>query len=58
MNALLAQIARLLPSFPTEPEDDGVAHQLMESAEACAGTNPHEAQELREAAAAYISVVR
>jgi hypothetical protein len=58
MNTLLQQIARFLPSFRAVREDDGVAHQLMESAEACAGTNPHDAQELRQAASAYLRVVR
>lgn len=58
MNTLLEQIARLLPVIPAVREDNGVAHQLMESADACAGTNPHDAQELREAASAYLRVVR
>ena len=58
MNTLLQHIARFLPTFRAVREDDGVAHQLMESAEACAGTNPHDAQELREAASAYLRVVR
>lgn len=58
MNTLLTQIARFLPAFRTVREDDGVAHQLMESADACAGTNPRDAQELREAASAYLRVVR
>lgn len=58
MNTLLQYIARFLPSLRTVREDDGVAHQLMENAEACAGTNPHGAQELREAASAYLRVVR
>lgn len=58
MNTLLQTIARFLPALRTVREDDGVAHQLLESAEACAGTNPHDAQELREAASAYLSVVR
>jgi len=58
MNTLLNQIARFLPVFRAVPQDDGVAHQLMESADACAGTNPHDAQELREAASAYLRVVR
>lgn len=37
---------------------DDVAHQLLEHAEASAGRDPHRAQELREAARAYLSVVR
>ena len=35
-----------------------VAHQLMERAEARAGRDPQQAQELRSAARAYLSVVR
>jgi hypothetical protein len=58
MNTLLNQIARFLPAFRNVREDDGVALQLMENADACAGTNPHDAQELREAAYAYLRVVR
>jgi hypothetical protein len=30
----------------------------MDNADACAGNSPHHAQELREAAYAYLSVVR
>jgi hypothetical protein len=37
---------------------DGVAHQLLERAEAGAGRDPFRAQELRDAARAYLSVVR
>ncbi|MDB5893574.1 MAG: hypothetical protein JWQ88_1105 [Rhodoferax sp.] len=40
------------------PEDLGVANGLMQSAEARAGQNPHEAAELRGAAQAFLSVVR
>lgn len=58
MYTLFEQIARFLPSFRAASEEDGVAHQLMESADACAGTNPRDAQELREAASAYLRVVR
>jgi hypothetical protein len=58
MYTLLEQLARLLPVNRDVREDDGVANQLMESADACAGTNPRDAQELREAACAYLSVVR
>lgn len=58
MYALFAQIARFLPTAPAQAAAGGVAHQLMESAEARAGSNPHQAQELRSAAFAYLSVVR
>ncbi len=36
----------------------GPAHDLLSSAEARAGQNPHQAEELRSAARAYLSVVR
>ena len=55
MYALFAQIVRLLPQAPAA---NGVALRLMESAEARAGTDPRQAQELRDAASAYLSVVR
>ena len=35
-----------------------MANSLMESAEARAGTDPHEAAELRDAAQMFLSVVR
>ena len=55
MYALFAQIARFLPAAPVQ---NGVARRLMESAEARAGTDPRQAQELRVAASAYLRVVR
>lgn len=58
MYALLAKITRLFQNTTANHEDESVAHQLMESADACAGNSPHHAQELREAASAYLSVVR
>lgn len=36
----------------------GIAHDLLSSAEARAGLDPHQAAELRSAARAYLSVVR
>ena len=36
----------------------GLSHELLSSAEARAGQNPHQAEELRRAARAYLSVVR
>ncbi len=36
----------------------GIAHDLFTSAEARAGLDPHQAEELRSAARAYLSVVR
>ena len=56
MFALFAQIARLLPI--ARPAGDDLAHQLMERADVRAGVSPRQAQELRLAACAYLSVVR
>jgi hypothetical protein len=58
MYSLLSQIARFLPSATRVAPIHGVAHNLMERAEAGAGRNPRQAQELRNAARAYLSVVR
>jgi hypothetical protein len=58
MYTVFAQIARLLSTRPTAQEVESLAQQLMDSADACAGNSPHHAQELREAAYAYLSVVR
>ena len=58
MYTLLSQIARFLPSATRVAPIHGVAHSLMERAEAGAGRNPHQAQELRDAARAYLSVIR
>lgn len=57
MFPFIAQIARLIPA-QAGSQDNGVAHQLMERAEATAGQDPHRAQELREAASAFLRVVR
>ncbi|MCW5651231.1 MAG: hypothetical protein KIS62_15895 [Ramlibacter sp.] len=66
MYALFAQLTRLrnwnrwTPALGVASSSDagGVAHRLMESAEARAGINPRQAHELRQAASAYLSVVR
>ncbi|MBC7618436.1 MAG: hypothetical protein H7293_05495 [Candidatus Saccharibacteria bacterium] len=58
MCTLFVQIARFLSTSPALQEDKSLAHQLMDHADACAGNSPHHAQELREAAYAYLSVVR
>ena len=58
MSTVFAVISRLLSSRPAVQQEVGLAHQLMNSADACAGNSPHHAQELREAAYAYLSVVR
>ena len=58
MYTVFAQIARLFSIRPAVQDNHSVAQQLMDSADACAGNSPHHAQELREAAYAYLSVVR
>jgi hypothetical protein len=58
MYSLISQIARFLPTAAGVVPVNGVAHNLMERAEARAGRNPQQAQELRTAAYAYLSVVR
>ena len=58
MYTVFAQIVRLLSTAPTARDTASPARQLMDSADACAGNSPHHAQELRQAAYAYISVVR
>ena len=58
MFSFLFKVAGFLVPAPAETAAHGVAHQLMERAEACAGRNPHDAQQLRQAASAYLSVVR
>ena len=57
MYSLISQIARFLPAATRVAPVNGVAHNLMERA-ASAGRNPQQAQELRSAAYAYLSVVR
>jgi len=57
MYTLFAWIGRL--SAPKTPSATaGIARGLMESAESRAGRHPHQAQQLRAAACAYLSVVR
>jgi hypothetical protein len=58
MYALIAQMARILALVTPRASQDGIARGLMESAEARAGTDPEQAQELRAAACAYLRVVR
>ncbi len=57
--AQIVHLAHYLSVIKAErQQQQGVAQHLMESADACAGSCPHHAQELREAASAYLSVVR
>ncbi|MEP6791644.1 MAG: hypothetical protein ABI907_09750 [Ramlibacter sp.] len=58
MYAVFAQVARLFAAAQPPVENNEVAHQLMERAEARAGADPRQAEELRAAARAYLSVVR
>jgi hypothetical protein len=58
MYSLFSLIARFLPLASSVAPVNGVAHNLMERAEAGAGRDPQQAQELRSAAYAYLSVVR
>ena len=51
-------IARYLPLSKGLTPSRGVARTLMENAQARAGRNPRQAQELRRAASAFLSVVR
>ena len=44
--------------FAAVGQSADVAHNLLENAEARAGTNPHQAAELRFAAQQFLSVVR
>ena len=55
---LIKNMFSWLPSFKASGSRSSVALELMDSAEACAGRNPQEAQELRNAAMAYLRVVR
>ena len=60
MTELLKQIADFInpESAPQATPAPGVAQNLMERAEADAGRNPAEAENLRGAARAFLSVVR
>ena len=60
MTELLKQITNYISgdNAPEATPAPGVAQDLMERAEADAGRNPVEAAELRDAARAFLSVVR
>ena len=60
MTELLKQITDFINAndTPQATPAPGVAQDLMERAEADAGRNPIEAAELRDAARAFLSVVR
>ena len=50
-------VRSMFPPAHATPYED-VANSLMEKAESCAGRNPWQANQLRLAACAYLSVVR
>jgi hypothetical protein len=60
MTQLLQQLADFIKTeaAPHAAQAAGVAQNLMERAELEAGRNPVEAAELRQAARAFLSVVR
>ena len=60
MNRLFSCLALLIQPAPAAAfaPADSVANDLMERAGADAGRNPREADELRSAALAFLSVVR
>jgi hypothetical protein len=58
MYFLFARIAAFLPFIRRGTSTPGVARNLMEAAGARAGRDPRQAQQLRRAARAYLSVVR
>jgi hypothetical protein len=55
MFALFAQVAQFFRPSDAEPSH---ASALMEAADSMAGLDAHQAQELRAAASAWLSVVR
>ncbi len=58
MVRILSAISRFLTLPRGLSPASGVARHLMENAQARAGRHPHQAEELRLAASAYLSVVR
>jgi len=59
MYLLLLLLAFLFAiSRPLTGKTAGIARQLMERGQARAGSNPHQAREMRSAALAYLSVIR
>ena len=58
MFRILSKIASFMSSSNALAPASEVANQLMERADAGAGRDPRQAQELRNAARAFLSVVR
>lgn len=57
MLCLFSKLTSFLSLRKDQPAGN-VAHQLLERADAGAGRDPHEAQEMRGAARAFLSVIR
>jgi hypothetical protein len=57
MSALFSFVVRLFAPA-SRIGNATIPRRLLEEAEACCGSNPHEAAELRGAAVAYLRVVR
>ena len=58
MYTLIASIARLLAPVQGDQRSIDPVRRLMERAEARAGQNPRQARELRQAAQAWLRVIR
>jgi hypothetical protein len=58
MYALIARVFRAIPIIKSASRQGGVPRALLESAEARAGFGDRQASELRQAAYAYLRVVR
>ena len=58
MLTLLNQLFSPAKPAAAVPSRQSVASNLMDRAEACAGQDPQRAAELRQAAVAYLGVVR
>ena len=58
MYALIAPLFRLVSTLRAPRRQPGIARVLLESAEARAGLDPQQSHELRQAAYAYLRVVR
>jgi hypothetical protein len=58
MSTLFSFVVRLFAPVRSRIGNAAIPRRLLEDAEACCGSNPHEAAELRGAAVAYLRVVR
>jgi hypothetical protein len=55
---LVSRISRFFVQNHAVAQADNVARQLLEGAQARAGSHPYQAQEMRDAASAYLRVIR